>query len=59
MAVIQNKSDCVYGGFISQNYISAERFTEDEMEFRFALNRKEYEGKNPITIRDNALYLGL
>lgn len=59
VAVIHNKCDCVYGGFISQNYISAERFTKDEMDFHFALNRKEYEGKNPIIIRDSALCVGL
>lgn len=44
---------------LRQNYISFERFTEDKMRFLFTLNRKEREGKGPITIRDSALYVSL
>lgn len=44
---------------LRQNYISFERFTEDKMRFLFTLNRKEQEGKGPITIRDSALYVSL
>lgn len=45
LTVIHNKTDGVYRCFISQNYIRAEGFAKDKIEFHFTLNRKEFKEK--------------